>query len=253
MNPSQTNETGGFFEIAKAFSRSLAAITPALVLSCLLSWFPPFSAKPANADGGHPGQSSNPWTPDTALEALKAGNARFVSGKSVHPNSDKKLLETLASEGQFPLAAILSCSDSRVPVEEIFDLGFGDIFSIRVAGAVPGSDQLGSLEYSVEHLGTPLVVIMGHTRCGAVTAAIQGADEGGNLGELIEKLSPLASAVANIPETDRLNAAIKLSVARFGEEIPSLSPPIDEAVKSGKLRLVTAICDIDTGLVTFGE
>jgi carbonic anhydrase len=201
------------------------------------------------ADDGH--EVSNPWNADTAMAALRAGNGRFVSGHPLYPNSDKTVLDSLSAHGQFPLAAILSCSDSRVPVEEIFDLGFGDIFSIRVAGEVPGVDQVGSIEYAVAHLGTPLIVVLGHTKCGAVTAAVQGSNEPGSLGELLMKLNPIAQAVANLPETERVAAAIKLAATRFKEDLPTLSPVIDEAVKAGKVKIAAAVYDLDTRQVIF--
>jgi carbonic anhydrase len=201
------------------------------------------------ADESH--EVKNPWNADTATIALKAGNARFASGLSIYPNSDKAVLDNLSAHGQFPLAAILSCSDSRAPVEEIFDLGFGDIFSIRVAGEVPGVDQVGSIEYAVAHLGTPLIVVLGHTKCGAVTAAVQGAKEPGSLGELLSRLSPIAQAVATIPEADRVAAAIDLAAKRFTEDLPTLSPVIDKAVKDGKVKIVAAVYDLDTRQVNF--
>jgi carbonic anhydrase len=226
------------------------AFLVAFGLSALLSLsVPGFTGISWAADEGH--EVVNPWNADTAMQALRAGNGRFVAGKSLHPNSDKTVLDTLASHGQFPLAAVLSCSDSRAPVEEIFDLGFGDIFSIRVAGEVPGVDQVGSIEYAVAHLKTPLIVVLGHTKCGAVTAAVNGLNEPGSLGELLSRLSPIAQAVSNLPETDRLAAAINLAATRFKEELPSLSPVIDEAVKAGRVKIVAAVYDLDTRQVTF--
>jgi carbonic anhydrase len=204
------------------------------------------------AAGGHAGPS-NPWNPETALQALKAGNDRFATGKLIYPNSDKQHIADLSAHGQFPMAAILSCSDSRVPVEEVFDLGFGDIFSIRVAGEVPGVDQVGSIEYAVAHLGTPLIVVLGHTKCGAVTAAVQGAEEPGSLGELLSKLSPIAREVSTLPEAQRISAAIDLAATRFKEDLPVLSPVISELVNSKKVGIVAAVYDIDTGVVTFKQ
>ncbi|MDR2459159.1 MAG: carbonic anhydrase [Deltaproteobacteria bacterium] len=195
----------------------------------------------------------NNWTSDTALKALKDGNLRFASGNPTHPNSDALTRDNLAAHGQAPMAAILSCSDSRAPVEAIFDLGFGDIFSVRVAGAVPGVDELGSLEYAVAHLGTPLIVVLGHTKCGAVTAAVNGASEEGNLAELLAKLHPVVQLVATVPQEERVFAAIFKSVQIFRDRIPELSPQIQALVRENKVKIISAVYDIDTGKVTFEE
>jgi carbonic anhydrase len=151
------------------------------------------------------------------------------------------------------LAAILSCSDSRAPVEKIFDQGFGDLFVIRAAGAVPGVDQVGSLEYAVAHLGVPVIVVLAHTKCGAVTAAVTGAEEPGALGELLAKLNPVANVVSKLEESSRLSAAIKLSASLFREQVSMVSPVIANAVKEGRLKVVSAVYDIDTGKVEFTE
>ena len=220
-----------------------------LGLFALVSLSFPSSGPLFAADESH--EVKNPWSADTALQALKAGNERFAAGKSLYPNSDKEVLDDLAAHGKAPMAAILSCSDSRAPVEEIFDLGFGDIFSIRVAGEVPGIDQVGSIEYAVAHLGTPLIVVLGHTHCGAVTAAVQGASEPGSLGQLLSRLSPIAQAVSNVQEADRVAAAINLAATRFRDDLPALSPVIDAAVKAKKVTIISAVYDLDTRKVTF--
>ncbi|MDR2613407.1 MAG: carbonic anhydrase [Deltaproteobacteria bacterium] len=212
---------------------------------------------PAVADAaGHPAPAhgGNPWTPSSALIALKDGNARFVGGgvSCRDPHASRTLRQELAAEGQTPLAAILSCSDSRAPVEDVFDLGFGDIFSIRAAGSVPGVDQLGSIEYAVAHLGVPLVVVLAHTKCGAVTAAVQGANEPGNLGELLHKLDPISQAVQSVPD-DKIKAAVFLSARRFSEQLPELSPVIKEALEAGRIQIIDAVYDIDTGQVLFHQ
>jgi carbonic anhydrase len=194
----------------------------------------------------------NPWTAETALQALKDGNARVTSGSPTHPNSTAELKQKLAQEGQLPLAIILSCSDSRAPVEEIFDLGFGDIFSIRVAGAVPGVDELGSIEYAVDHLGVPLILVLAHTQCGAVSAAVQGGDHAPrNLGALLSHLSPIAKLVEQLPEDKRIEAAVATSAVYFRDHLAKLSPVIDEAVKAGRVTLASGVYDISTGAVSF--
>ncbi|MDR1037226.1 MAG: hypothetical protein LBT40_11875 [Deltaproteobacteria bacterium] len=212
----------------------------------------PGHEEPAGGHEASSGHGGNPWTAQSAMTVLSDGNARFVGGgvSCRDPQAEKNLRHALV-EGQTPLAAILSCSDSRVPVEEIFDMNFGDIFSIRAAGSVPGVDQLGSIEYAVAHLGVPLVVVLAHTHCGAVTAAVQGANEPGNLGELLHKLDPITQAVKDVADADKINAAIYLSARRFTEQLPALSPVIKEAIDAGRLTIVDAVYDLDTGKVLF--
>ncbi|MDR2353349.1 MAG: carbonic anhydrase [Deltaproteobacteria bacterium] len=194
----------------------------------------------------------NPWTPETALTALKEGNLRFVSKHPNPPHLNTPDQVRLATEGQVPLAAILSCSDSRVPVELIFDQGIGDIFSIRVAGAVPGVEQVGSLEYAVEHLGVPLVIVLSHTQCGAVTAAVTGAhEEEGALSELLQKLSPIAQAVKNLPDEQKVERAVILSAQIFKENLFLLSPILLQANQDKSVLFLSATYHLDTGEVIF--
>jgi carbonic anhydrase len=111
-------------------------------------------------------------SPDAALKMLTEGNNRFVTGQPSHPNLSAERRQQTAEKGQNPFAVVLACADSRVPVEEIFDRGIGDIFTIRDAGNIATKTDIGSIEYAVDHLGTPLVVVMGHSQCGAVTATV---------------------------------------------------------------------------------
>ncbi|MBK9205444.1 MAG: hypothetical protein IPL73_24075 [Candidatus Obscuribacter sp.] len=112
-------------------------------------------------------------SPDAALKSLKAGNARYIDGKSIHPRIDAERRRATALEGQTPIAAVLGCADSRVPPEIVFDQGFADLFVVRVAGNVCAMPELASIEYSVAALKVPLIVVFGHTKCGAVEAAIK--------------------------------------------------------------------------------
>jgi carbonic anhydrase len=205
------------------------------------------------ADNGGRPDPTNPNSVDSALKALKEGNARFANGQSTNPRQDKNLLAKLSQDGQTPLAAVLSCTDSRVPVEKIFDQGFGDLFVVRAAGAVPGIDQIGSLEYAVAYLGVPVILVLSHTKCGAVSAAVGEAKEPGALGELLAKLSPVAKAVEKVDQTKRLEAAIKLSASMFREQVTMTSPVIAAAVKEGRLKVISGVYDIDTGSVEFNE
>lgn len=197
--------------------------------------------------------SGNPNTIASALANLKAGNQRFVSGASTHPHQTPEMLDTLAKEGQTPLAAVLACSDSRAPVEKLFDLGFGDLFVVRAAGAVPGTDQVGSLEYAVAHLGVPVILVLSHAKCGAVAAAVADAKEPDALGELLLKLSPVAAAVRNLDESKRLQTAVELSAVVFREQLPLVSPVLADALKEGRLAIVSGVLDIATGEVVINE
>jgi carbonic anhydrase len=184
-------------------------------------------------------------TPQEALDVLKSGNARFAAGETIHRNLPESVRATAA--GQTPFGAIVSCMDSRVPVELVFDLTVGDAFSIRVAGNVINADILGSLEFAAKIAGARLIVVLGHTRCGA----IQGAIDGIRLGHLTEILARVR------PET----AAGEMSAARITErnvrnsmkEIREKSPVLRELLDSGDLHLAGGIYDVETGRATFFE
>lgn len=188
-----------------------------------------------------------------ALAQLKEGNARFVAENCSHHGQGPDLRKKLALEGQHPFAAVLACSDSRVPVELLFDQGFGDLFVIRVAGAVPGPDQLGSLEYAVEHLGVPLVLVLGHTGCGAVAAAVDKHQAPGALGVLLDRLKPVVSSVEHLPQPQRAKIAVGEAVKYVVKQITALSPVLDKAQKQGQLLCLGAVYNIETGLVEFYE
>lgn len=134
-------------------------------------------------------QAATPLNSDTALAALKDGNARFVAGKPTRPNQDAAR-RTDVAKGQNPFAALISCADSRVAPELVFDQGLGDLFIVRVAGNVANTDEIGSSEYGVEHLGAPLLVVLGHTKCGAVAAVMQGAEVHGNIPGAVKNIAP---------------------------------------------------------------
>lgn len=128
-------------------------------------------------------------SPDEALAKLVAGNTRFVEGKQAQKDVGNTR-RTELTKGQQPFAVILSCSDSRVPPEHIFDQGLGDIFVVRVAGNVADSIELGSVEYAAEHLGSPLILVLGHQMCGAVKATVAGGKPEGNIGSIVKKIEP---------------------------------------------------------------
>ncbi|MFA5879445.1 MAG: carbonic anhydrase [Candidatus Margulisiibacteriota bacterium] len=196
-------------------------------------------------------------TAKQAVTLLMDGNKRFITAKSVHPNSDSKQRVKIAKEGQKPFATILTCSDSRVPPELLFDRGFGDIFVIRIAGNIANIDEIGSIEYGVEHLGTPVIIVLGHTKCGAVTAVVKkiAADE--NIMALLENIRP--SVIKAMTKKPALNGdalideAVKLNIFQSIDDIYKNSEIIREKVKEGKLKIISALYNIETGKVTLLE
>jgi carbonic anhydrase len=191
--------------------------------------------------------------PDDALKRLQAGNARFVAGRSEHPHATPDRLAETSRNGQHPFAAVLACSDSRVPVERLFDQGFGDIFVMRVAGNVAGEYEIGSVEYGASHLETPLLVVLGHTQCGAVTAVATKLSLHGNIRPLAEKIKPAVAAARkanpSLHGKDLVPAATKANVWQSIDDLLKGSPMVRERVKAGKLRIVGAMYDIKTGKV----
>ena len=184
---------------------------------------------------------------------LKDGNARYLEGKATHPHQDAARRALTAGQGQHPFAAVLSCSDSRAPVELIFDQGLGDLFVVRVAGNVAATDEIGTMEYAVDHLGTPVVVVLGHSQCGAVTAAVEGTKLPGSMGVLVAPIKPAVDkAKADNPgaATEALvAAAVKENVFQAMEDVLQKSPLIKAAVKAGKTKLLGAVYELDTGQV----
>lgn len=188
---------------------------------------------------------------DEALNALKEGNKRFVEGNRTYTNLDDKRLEETSQKGQHPFATIIACSDSRVPVEHLFDVGIGDVFVIRVAGNVVDTDEAGSIEYGVDHLHTPLFVVLGHSHCGAVTAVAQDAEVHGNIPKLVDNIVP---AVEKAKEShghefsdELLEEAIKNNVWQSIEDLLKVSHISAELVKEGKLKIVGAIYHLENG------
>ena len=193
---------------------------------------------------------------DEALLRLKGGNERFVSGTARFPTVQKEILADLA-KGQHPYATILSCSDSRVPPELIFDAGFGELFIIRVAGNVFSPEVAGSLQYAGRHLRTPLFVVLGHTHCGAVAAAVDtmlhGTRQHSRIQLLVDCILPGLTDVDTrlTPET-MLAQGVEANV-RWGMRQIFESPEGRERQAEGRVKLVGAIYEIETGLVRFLE
>ena len=189
-----------------------------------------------------------------ALQILKEGNARFVAGKSDNTHNYLARARETAENGQYPIATFLACSDSRVPLEIIFDQNIGDIFSIRVVGNVCGDSQLGSIEFGVKHLGTQLCVVLGHTKCGAVIAACnkQGLEE--NIQALVNSISPAfeqAQALTGKTGNEVVEACCEENVFVQIETMFKKSDILREAARNGEVLIVGAVYDIQTGLVTF--
>ncbi|MCL6435502.1 MAG: carbonic anhydrase [Leptolyngbyaceae cyanobacterium HOT.MB2.61] len=196
----------------------------------------------------HPAHADEGLSPDSALQQLLAGNQRFVWHKPDYPHQSAKRLQEVAS-AQHPFATVLSCADSRVPVELIFDAGVGDLFDIRVAGNIVTPEVLGSLEYAAALLGTPLIMVLGHEHCGAVTAAVQNEPLPGSIGSLVKAIKP---AVGRVKETgnDRVELAVVENVRYQIERMQQKSPVLTQLVAAGKLKVVGGRYDLDTGEVT---
>lgn len=208
-------------------------------------------------------------TPEQALRRLTDGNKRFASGLlSVESIASGQLRQQLARDGQNPFAIVLTCSDSRVPAETVFDAGLGDLFVIRVAGNIVAPSVVASIEFAALTFGTPICVVMGHSRCGAIQSAVSGVMQQqnsitGNLDILLKQIEPAArGAIAAFPESSRergdgklvedvVSKAIELNVLHSIEQILAASPHLVDLTKSGSFRVVGAVYDIARGTVLF--
>ncbi|MGV8879389.1 MAG: carbonic anhydrase family protein [Sphingobacteriaceae bacterium] len=204
----------------------------------------------------HTKETQHHLTPALAIDILKEGNERFVKNIKANRNLLQQINET--SSGQFPFAAILSCIDSRTSAELIFDQGLGDIFSIRVAGNILNEDILGSMEFACKLAGSKLIVVLGHTKCGAIKGACNHV-EMGNITTLLRKIQP-AIDLETDTKTDRdgTNPAFMQHVAENNvhivvRKIKEQSPILNEMLAAGEIKIIGGIYDIDTGQVTFYE
>jgi carbonic anhydrase len=199
------------------------------------------------ADPAHPDQPS--VAPAEAISKLKEGNGRYTSGNLQHPGQTAERRTELAKT-QHPFAAIVSCSDSRVPPEIVFDQGLGDLFVVRVAGNVINDEGLGSIEYTVDHLGTRLILVLGHQSCGAVKAARETiAAKGkapGHIESLVTAIKPAVEATAK----DDLETTVKANVKNVVQALRSSTPILKAEVDSGKIQVVGGYYSLDTGAVT---
>jgi carbonic anhydrase len=221
--------------------------------------------------------------PDDAIALLTEGNARYLTNASLHPNMDSSRRSVTASQGQHPFASVLSCSDSRVPVEFLFDRGIGDVFVVRVAGNVLGPSEKGSIEYALDRLGIRLFVVLGHSKCGAVKAVFQEGLLPGNLRPLSEKILCSVDAVKTrhtkascscpspveiraweqtpVPEASEsagaegedflIDEAARLNVWNTIKDTLLLNSRFREKIKDGTIKVTGAFYDIDSGEVAW--
>jgi carbonic anhydrase len=206
----------------------------------------------------HTKETQATMTPEKSLQFLKDGNIRFQNNLKTNRNLLEQVNDT--SEGQFPFATILSCIDSRVSAELVFDQGLGDIFSVRIAGNFVNEDILGSMEFACKLAGTEVIVVLGHTSCGAIKGVCDGAKLG-NLTAMLEKLKPAVNSVKS-PEDSSLrnssnkefvNNVAKNNVILTIERILKESPVLAEMHENGEIKIVGAMYDIKTGAVDFYE
>jgi carbonic anhydrase len=195
------------------------------------------------------GQEASPGLPaDAALARLMEGNRRYSHHKAKHP--DESLSRRMELEAtQHPFAVILGCADSRVPPELLFDQGLGDLFVIRVAGNIVDDAILGSIEYAVEHLGTRLILVLGHEKCGAVTAAVEGGAAAGHLPALVEAIRPAVAATADM-SGDKVHNCVLENARRVARQVRQSEPVLKEAGDRKGLKVVAADYALDTGAVT---
>ena len=200
-------------------------------------------------------ESQSAITPSQAIEILKQGNVRFTSGSTTSRDYQSQVSQTAG--GQYPIAAVVSCIDSRIPTEIVFDQGIGDIFNARIAGNFVNEDILGSLEFACKVAGAKAIVVMGHTSCGAIKGACDKA-ELGNLTQMLEKIMPAVDAVHTPEGTDRSSANakfvdavaaknVKLALAKIREN----SPVLKEMIEANEIEIIGAMYDVASGKVSF--
>jgi carbonic anhydrase len=192
-------------------------------------------------------EATSALDPDGALKRLLEGNQRFVQHKPLYPDQTSARLTEIA-QAQHPFVTILSCADSRVPAELVFDQGLGDIFDVRIAGNVVTPEALGSLEYAVVLLETPLLMVLGHERCGAVTAAVQAKPLPGQIGTFVKQIEPALARVKG-NSGDAVENTVVANVQYQAERLLQ-SSLLSERVEAGKLKIVGGRYDLDTGAVT---
>lgn len=228
--------------LAEDHGHSSVAPTPAKPKAKAVS-VSPKATKPAAVHHSSPPPNMNA---DDALRKLVAGNQRFISATQSHPDQTiERRMELTAS--QKPFAVVVSCSDSRVPPEVIFDQGLGNLFVIRTAGEVVTDVEMGSIEYALEHVGVNLILVLGHERCGAVKATLDGGETPGSIGSICKLIQPAVDK-AKFQGGDVLDHAVKLNVGIVADRIGK-SPLVRQGVATGRVKLVRAYYDLDEGTV----
>lgn len=208
-----------------------------------------------------PGIASSPSeilgkvSPSEALSKLQKGNTRYIRGRSLHINQGRLRRHETSLKGQHPFASVLTCSDSRVPPEILFDQGIGDLFVIRVAGNVSDTDEIGTIEYGVDHLGTSLVVVLGHSKCGAVTAVTTEAELPGSIGALVDNILPAVKKAKELNPTlqgeSLVPEVIKANIWQAIEDLLQKSTIVSQKVFCGNTAVIGALYEIDSGKVVW--
>lgn len=196
-----------------------------------------------------PAMAQNDITPEEALKLLMEGNERFVNQKRNNPNQDMARLTEVA-EGQSPFAAVLSCADSRVPPEIVFDRGLGDIFVVRNAGNIATPEEIGSLEFGTLVLGAKVLMVTAHEHCGAVKATMKGGEVPGTIGSILESIAPAVTGFEGKQEDPVAVESVAQANVKLQIERLMASPVISELVTAGKLMVVGGYYDLDSGTVT---
>ncbi|MDX2017522.1 MAG: carbonic anhydrase [Planctomycetota bacterium] len=209
--------------------------------------------KPDGKPDGKRTESTEAIDADRALELLTEGNARWVANKPEAPNTSADRRESTAKDGQKPFVTVLSCADSRVPLERLFDRGVGDVFAVRVAGNTAGTSESGTIEYGIEHLHTPLLVVMAHSQCGAVKAAASGGAVHGAVADVIKQVRPAVERARKLHPSasgdELVNLAIRENVWQQIYSVLEQSEAVRSLATSGKLKVVGAVYDLESGRV----
>lgn len=199
-------------------------------------------------------EEKNGITSGQAMQKLLEGNSRYVSGNVSHQDQYVVERRTDLISSQHPIAVVVGCSDSRVPPEAVFDQSLGDIFVVRTAGQVLDNASMGSIEYAVEHLGVPLVVVLGHDSCGAVTAAVNGGEAPGQMNCLVESIQPAVNEAKEMNDRgELLNNSIDNNINKIRNDLINAGPILSEKVQKGELSIIGARYHLDTGAVQIFE
>ena len=204
-----------------------------------------FSCSHTKHDENH--DATQTLTSNDSLKRLTDGNERFVRHEVTHPGQSPRQRSEVAG-GQHPFAIVLSCADSRVPPELIFDQGLGDLFVVRVAGNTADDVALGSIEYAVEHLHVPLILVLGHEKCGAVQAALAGKPEPGHIMSVASPIEPVLPEAKQMPG-DALHNAVMLNARRVADQLRLSEPVLKKHVDAGDLRVTWGVYQLDSGRV----